>query len=271
MPTESFLDTSEEELLKVADLCMEKAGSALEVPPQNFDDLVRLRLFLEAQSCLAEVVRRQAQRTAERDRKRENRHFWIELSLTIVITILIGWEIYQGWQQAAILQDMKSGTATTVNLQTETLELLRKQEADRAKKPRLALYTLKNIPIDRATVRLQSQPGGATDFASFALFVKNEGEAPALTPRLHALTPEGAGLSVEGFNIAPEFGPPLPRNAQRWTLQLPELPVGETTSVQVHVYATKRRAAFKVTFTLDTPELQAVIPLGSLTILPPKP
>ncbi len=37
------------------------------------------------------------------------------------------------------------------------------------------------------------------------------------------------------------------------------------------IYAPKGHSAFKITFTADAFELQAVAPLGSLTVLPPKP
>jgi len=52
VPTESFLDATEKELLTIANACLKKAGSALSEPDSNFDQHTKLRLLLEAQSCL---------------------------------------------------------------------------------------------------------------------------------------------------------------------------------------------------------------------------
>ena len=286
MPDEDSFHPPDTELEQRARQFAERATNLLDglkkaEGPSASDSTEALLYFLQSQSCYAELNRREAIRRADRDkkeaeeradqdRKRENRHFRIELIAELVIIALIGWEIRAGGQQAAILEDMKTSTAATAKLQTETLELLRKQEADRAKKPRLVLY-VGNTPIDKATVRLTSVAGNPQDMASLDLSVKNLGDAAVSAFQLHMLTPAGAGLIVQGFGIYPEFGPPLPRNAQRWTLQLPQLPVGETKSIQAQVHVLKGHAAFKVAFTADAPELQAVIPLGSLTVLPPQP
>ncbi len=55
----------------------------------------------------------EAEDRANRDRGRENRHFWLEIGLTIVIIALIGWEIDEGRQQAALLHQMNKNTADT--------------------------------------------------------------------------------------------------------------------------------------------------------------
>ncbi len=93
MPAHDFLKMSEQELLTRADQCLERADSALEVPPSHFDEPTRLRLFLEAQSCLAEVLRRQAERTADQDRTRNekiaNRDLWMEVGVMVLIGIEI--------------------------------------------------------------------------------------------------------------------------------------------------------------------------------------
>src|SRR6266581_4319397 len=158
MPDESFLDATEEELIKIANACHDRAGSALQVPPQNVDDFTRLRLFLEAQLCLTEVIRKRAEQTAKQDRDTEHRRFVIELVLTVLIVLLIGAEIglsihygrlglSEGRRQAAILDQMNKNTKDTAEqiqraaeAMTASLEILRQERDERAKKPRLALY-----------------------------------------------------------------------------------------------------------------------------------
>jgi hypothetical protein len=101
--------------------------------------------------------------------------------------------------------------------------------------------------------------------------VKNVGDAPLSTSRLHALLPEQIGLDVERLIIVPEFEASARPHTQRVTLQLPLLPVGDTVRLHMLVYVPKGHSAFKITFTLDASELQAVTLLGSLTILTLKP
>src|SRR5260370_19996270 len=105
MPTESFLDATEKELLTLANACLKKAGSALSEPDSNFDQHTKLRLLLEAQSCLAEVIRKRAEQAAERDRKRDERvarrDFWMEagvmalIGIEIVLSVIALWVGYQ--------------------------------------------------------------------------------------------------------------------------------------------------------------------------------
>src|SRR6266478_4174937 len=57
MPTESFLDATEKELLTIANACLKKAGSALSEPDSNFDQHTKLRLLLEAGLCLKEKTK----------------------------------------------------------------------------------------------------------------------------------------------------------------------------------------------------------------------
>jgi hypothetical protein len=292
MPTESFLDATEEELLTLANACLNKAGSALSEPDSNFDQHTKLRLLLEAQSCLAEVIRKRAEQAAERDRKRETRHFWIEI---IVVAFLIGAELWvsiyygnrgvrEGREQSKVLAQMQQSTAATADAmnaardslksladaQAESLRILQQQQAEHAKKPRLALL-IGNTPLDRASIQLQAPAGLAQDTASFELSLKNQGDAPVSTFRLHALTPKDTSLETDRLITVPESEPPADPNTVRTTLQLPSLPAGETIRIHVVIYAKKGQPAFKVPFTLDAFELQAVTRLGLLTVLPPKP
>ena len=291
MPTESFLDATEKELLTIADACLKKAGSALSEPDSNFDQHTKLRLLLEAQSCLAEVIRKRAEQAAERDRRRNEELAQRDFKMEVGVMVLIGFEIvlsvvglWMGYQQGKVLDKqtsalthMDTSTAATadslqklVAAQDASLKILQEEQAQRAKKPRLALY-VGSMPIDKTTLQLARRTGLAQDTASFDLLVKNIGDAPVSTSRLHVLTPEGVGLDAEQLIIVPQIGPPAHPNTQVLTLQLPLLPAGETYRLHIGIYAPKGHPAFKITFTVDAMELQAVAPLGSLTVLPPKP
>ncbi len=92
-------------------------------------------------------------------------------------------------------------------------------------------------PTSRAaTTKLRI--GSTQTFASFDLSLKNEGDAPVSTFRI--------------------------------TLQLPPLPAGQTIRLHVEIGPPSGHAPFKIPFTVDAIELQAVGRLGSLAVIPPK-
>jgi hypothetical protein len=296
MPAHDFLGASDQDLLMRADQCLERAGSALEVPPSHFDEHSRLRLFLEAQSCLAEVLRRQTEQTAERDRKRneeiaERDHkleIWVIrlISAEIVLSILFGLlGLWEGWKQdkaldrqVSVLGRMDSSTAATsdslqrlVAAQDESLKILQQEQAERAKKPRLALY-VDNIPLTRASAHLKFRTGSAQTCASLDLLLKNEGDAAVSTFRLHAIVPAGVVLITSQLVTVPESEPPAGGNTSSVTLQLAPLPAGQMVRIHVEIYVPNdHHSPFKIPFTVDALELQAVAHLGSLTVVPPKP
>jgi hypothetical protein len=296
MPAHDFLNTSDGELLTRADECLQRAGSALEVAPPYFDEHTRLRLFLEAQSCLTEILRRRAEQTAERDRERneeiaERDHkleIWVIrlISVEIFLSLLFGFlGLWEGWKQGkavdrqvAVLAHMDTSTVATsdslqklVTAQDASLKILQQQQAERAKKPRLALYA-GNIPLGRASVRLNPRAGGAQTVASLDLLLKNEGDAPVSTFRLHAVVPATVVVFTEQQLITvPEPEPPADPKTYRVTLQLPLLPAGETVRIHTQIFVPKGYSPFKIPFTVDALELQAVALLGSLTVLPPRP
>jgi hypothetical protein len=140
MPAHDFLKASDQELLARADECLQRAGSALDVPPPNFDEFTRLRLFLEAQSCLAEILRRRSEQAAERDRKRneeiaERDHIleiWVIrlISVEIVLSLLFGFfGLWEGRKQGkaldrqvAVLGHMDTSTAAQSVASQKTLD-----------------------------------------------------------------------------------------------------------------------------------------------------
>jgi hypothetical protein len=107
--------------------------------------------------------------------------------------------------------------------------------------------------------------------ASLDLLLKNDGDAPVSTFRLHALVPEGVVFDTERLLMVPESEPPANPKTFRVTLQLVPLPAGETVRIHVDIYVPNSHSPFKIPFTVDALELQAVAPVGSLMVLPPKP
>jgi hypothetical protein len=128
----------------------------------------------------------------ERADYHERRERWIsgrDLFLDIVIIALIGWEIYEGRQQAKVLQHMDNSTAATAtamqtardslkslaDAQNEALKILKAEEADRlaqlAKRPALVLY-VGHVPLAKARGPLK--PSQETDTsATFDIVLKN--------------------------------------------------------------------------------------------------
>jgi hypothetical protein len=276
-----LLKTSDVELLHRADACLRQAGSALDTPPPYIDDAVRLRLFLEAHSYLSEILRRRAEKAAAHDRTREHRRFLTELlvigGLIVVEIVLSVLGLSEGRQQAAILKQMNKNTQDTAlqiqraaDATTASLEILRQERAELAKKPRLALY-VGNIPIDKATVR-PTVPNGPTQFiARLDLLLKNEGDAPLSTSEIHALVPEGINIALSPVPPVPEYEEPSKPGTRTMSYAVPLTPVGKSLRIDCQIFVPKDHAPFKVAFTITTPQLQAVTPLGSLTVLPPKP
>jgi hypothetical protein len=294
MPAHDFLKMSEQELLTRADQCLERAGSALDAPPpRGIDHFTRLHLFLEAQSCVAEVLRRQAEQTAARDRKRneeiaqrdlqiakstlkmEKAVIWL-ISVEIVLSLGFGgYGIYEGIKQSHVLDQQLAVLGhldeKLVGAQDASLKILQEQQAEHAKKPRLALYA-DNILVDRASVHPKPAPGSAQTQAPVDLSIKNEGDAPVNTFRIHAVVPiEVVVFSEQQLIAVPEAEPPANPKTRRVTLELPLLPAGQTARIHTRIYVPNGHSPFKIPFTVDALELQAVAPLGSLTILPPKP
>jgi hypothetical protein len=165
-----------------------------------------------------------------------------------------------------------AATATAVkeaaDAQAASLRVLQEQQAERTKKPKLALY-LGNVPLDKASVRLKPHPGTNQTVAFQVLLLKNEGDAPTSTFRLHILVPGDVIFNGDPLVTLPEYEPSANPKSHRITLQLPLLPAGQAVRIQTEIYVPKGHPTFKIPFTADAFELGAVSPLGSLTVLPP--
>jgi len=288
-PGRDFLNSSEEDLLEKADECLSRAGSGLDVPQKDFDDLVRLRLSLEAQACLAEVLRRRADKAAAQDRKRENRHFWIEI---IVVALLIGAELWvsiyygrlgirEGKEQAAILQDVKKSTAdsaeaiqqstaslkTLVAQQAESLRISQNEQAERAKKPRLQLY-IGQIPLTAANGPFKPRVETDTS-ATFDIVVRNAGEATANKVIWRALVPPDVGLNSTPSATPANDLPDRPVHAFLYFQDL--IPPKGYVETTITFFFPKGHAPFVVKFNASSPEITGETPLGLLPIFPRKP
>jgi len=295
MPAHDFLGATDQDLLKRADQCLERAGSALEPGPRGIDHFTRLHLFLEAQSCLAEILRRQAEQTAERDRKRneeiaERDHkleIWVIglISAEIVLSLFFGFlGLWEGWKQGkaldrqvAVLGHMDTSTAATsdslqklVAAQGASLRILQQEQAEASKKPRFALY-VGNIPLDKANAHLTARSGSAQDIASLELLLRNEGDAPASPSQIHVLVPEDTNFELSPIPPVPEEEESPKPATRTMSYAVPLVPVGKTLRIHANIWAPKGRASFSAAFTITTQQLQVVAPLGSLTVLPPRP
>ncbi len=216
--------------------------------------------------------------------RREQRLETVEIGVVALITIEIFLSLYFGFraisdgrQQDAILQQMNKNTADTAlqiqraaDATTASLEILRQERADRAKKPSPALY-VGNIPIDKATIRPTVPNGPTQSIARLDLLLKNEGDAPLSTSEIHALVPEGINIVLSPVPPVPEYEEPSKPGTRTTSYWVPLTPVGKSLRIDCQIFVPKGHAPFKVTFTITTPQLQAVTPLGSLTVLPPKP
>ncbi len=157
-----------------------------------------------------------------------------------------------------------------VAAQDASLKILQEQQAERAKKPRFALY-VGNIPLDKAIAHLTPGIGSAQDMASLDLQLKNEGDAPASPSQIHVLVPEGIYFELSPIPPVPEYEEPSKPATRTLSYAVPLIPVGKTLRIHANIGAPKGHASFSAAFTITTPQLKAVTPLGSLTILPPKP
>jgi len=122
MRAEDFDTATIKELQERANKCFELAQSPLDEPPHYLDDAGKLRLLLEAQFYLAAVVRKRDEKVARRD-------FWME----VAIIVLIGLELFEGYQQGKLLDKMDTSTAATATAMGIAKDSLKTLADDQAK------------------------------------------------------------------------------------------------------------------------------------------
>lgn len=238
--------------------------------------------FVEARDWLTEC--------RDTQERREQRLETIEIGVVALITLELvlslgfgGFGLWEGAKQGQALDrqvialgHMDTSTATTseslqklLAAQDASLKILEREQAERGRKPKLALY-VGDTPIDRAIIRAQATgPNSVQDSAALYVLLRNEGEAPVSTFRVHALVPKGVIVEPDRLFLVPEFDWQA-GSTLRLTMQFPPLPAGETQRIHLQVHIPKGRSC-KIPFTADAVELQSVASLGSLTVLPPKP
>jgi hypothetical protein len=239
----------------------------------------RLLLNLQAQFYLTTATSKRADLAAVQDRRREHRRFLIELAVEVAVIVLIGIEIglsiyfgvrgiREGQQQVEAMQAATDSLKTLAQDQAASLRILQEEQVEHAKKPKLALY-VGNTLLDKAAVHLAARTGQVQAMASLDLLLKNEGDAPVSTFRVHALVPVGVVLQTDQLITVPESDPPANAKTFRVTLQLAPLPARQTVRIHLLIAVPNGHAPFKIPFTVDALELRAVSSLGSLTVLPP--
>lgn len=220
--------------------------------------------------------------TSDRRERRENVRYSLGLAIEIGVIVLIGIEIglsiyygnrsiREGKKEAEILDKVNQSTSDTAAAMKQARDLLKSLadvqsalQAERARKPRLALY-VGNTPIDSAFVHL-TLTKSSHDLASLDLLLKNSGDAALSPSRLHALMPDGVWIENDinrpnVWQIEPE--------SSRFTVQLPLLPTDQTIHLPIRLWVPHGHPPVKIRFDIDAMELQSVVSLGSLTILPP--
>jgi len=283
-----------------ADECLQRAGSALDVAPRGLDDITRLHLFLEAQSCVGEAQRRQAERTAERDRKRNEEIADRDHKLEVWVLRLIGLEIVlsvvgiiAGYQQGTVLDKqttalthMDSSTATTASAmqtaasllqtlssdQAVSLQILQKQEAERsaqlAKKPKIVLY-IGGVPAKKsaapAPYRERTDTSSTDD-----LLLKNEGNAPATNVLIRIVV---SAKDVDLKTNPPHGQPVEPPDISYHTITIPVGLLRPNTSFPMNLTFTypKNHAPFTVVVNVDANEVDTATQLGQININPQNP
>jgi hypothetical protein len=290
VPAEEFLKASDDELLTRADECLKRSGTALDVAPMYLDDAVKLRLFFEAHSCISEVVRRQAERTAERDRERNEqialRDFWMEVVVILLIGLEIVVGIYEGRrqgavldQQVAVLRNMETSTANTAkalqqatislaNLakaQDESLRIFQEEEADRAKKPKLTLY-IGHIPLAPGRENTIKPRQQSDSTATFDMVLRNVGEANANRITWRVLVPLDVAVNSTPTPIPGYDLPDRPVHAFLYFLDL--LTPKGYSAASITFFFAKAHAPFQVSFNESSAEMAGETPLGSLKVVP---
>ena len=284
MRAEELLETlTDDELKERANACLIKAESTDFYLQVNAAE--RHRLLAEADFYLNALIWRSDAQVARRD-------FLMEVAVIVLIGMEIALAIIfgiLGYQEATkqqiVLDNMAKSTAQTAlamdaattslqklaDEQAASLQILQDEQVARSKKPRFGLY-LGAAPISNAFLRLADHPGQALSMANFTLTLKNEGDAPASPSEIHILIPDEQGIyfALSPLLPVPELEEPSKPATRRFTYSVPLLPVGKTLRFSGTIGAAKGHSSFKAIFTITTPQLQAVTPLGSLAILPPK-
>jgi hypothetical protein len=283
MRAEELLETFTDEQLKAkVNGCFIQAENTNVLAHRGPEE--RQYSLTEADFYLKALASRHDARIAQRD-------FLMEVAVIALIGIEIVLSVYGLWEghqqgkliekQTMALTHMDTSSAATATAmqaardslkslaeaQAASLKILQEQQAEHAKKPRLALYVGKT-PLAEAIVNPVARNGSAQGLASFDLFLKNIGDAPVGTFRLRAVVPVPAVFETDRLITVLE--PDQPGSpTYTVTVQQPLLPAGETARIHVNLFVPNGTAPFKVSFTVNAMELQAVTPLGSLTVLAP--
>jgi hypothetical protein len=296
LPDENSFHPPDEELQQRAELLAKRATQLLaEITPESagvsagvtYKAIASTQDFMQSQSCYAELARRQDLRRADRDTKRETRHFWIEL---IVIGLLIvgeiGLSLYfglralaEGRQQAAILNKVNENTtATAMQIQRAAdamsafLKIAQQQEADRlaqlAQKPEIVLF-VGHVPL--AKVHGAVKPSQENEIsATFDFVLRNDGEAEAHKVIFRALVPPDGISVISNTPFSPMYSandlPDRPVRAFLCPLEL--LRAKNYTQITLIFQFPKGHAPFQAVFNVDAEEIKSNTPLGVLTITP---
>lgn len=303
MRAREFDDATIEGLQAEADRYLEEADS-----PEGGDDAERLRLLFKAQFYLTAVARKRDDETSRRDFKME-KVVIILISVEIVLSLIFGgWGLYEGIEQADILDKMKTSAAATAtsisqlvgdqaasrqsleqmnkelqqsltltsgmaSAMSEQLRLLRTEQQQKlqqlSKRPKLVLY-IGNVPADTMFKVPYTQRENTDTTVSFDCSFVNEGDATATRPLLRVVILDKDVTLTSSTNVQ-RPAEPLDSPMHTFLLQMDNMrPHTRIPFVLTFVFP-KGHTAFGVLLNADADEIETGTRVGTISITPRKP
>jgi hypothetical protein len=167
-----------------------------------------------ARFYLEELTRRQEDRAARSRHRREDILAFVELALTVIITILIVHEISQAAESIKLSRDniqiandgMKEAAKQTASLKqmkealSNQLKILNDEQTrqleEQSKRPELKLYTGAGLSLKKAGVSVSALEFTPTK-AIYELVLRNTGRAPAINIQLRIITDNQVTIATD--------------------------------------------------------------------------
>jgi hypothetical protein len=123
---------SEEKLLDAANDCFIIAEQGSDEHGQPLGYSGTIRLLFEGQLYLSAASKKREDRISTARESRENRKYWFGVLIEILVVVLIGWELKEGYKQADVLEKLRESTeatATAMKAAGANLESLNQQQS----------------------------------------------------------------------------------------------------------------------------------------------
>jgi hypothetical protein len=290
---------SEEKLLDAANDCFIIAEQGNDEHGQPLGSTGTIRLLFEGQLYLSAASKKRDDRISTAREARENRRYWLGVLIEVLVVLLIGWELKEGYKQADVLEKLRASTEATATAMASTrdslkslerlnemneklqasltqtgrmasatgqqLNILKREQAERAKKPKPVLYVggtqLLSAPPNTAIL-----PSEQTDTStSFELTLKNEGDANATGIEFN-VTIFSKDVTLDTPARHSEVHIPADSTIRVFTIQYDYLRRGVQTLTSIKFLYPKGHAPFQVLLDIDANEIPAGTPLGNLIV-----